>query len=68
MQFTVLKIFFMNNSTHLLIRYLTKLLTDQPIAGYTEYLDPKVSFEGTSSDVLAYGFAFYQGLFPYDGW
>ncbi|KAJ8041411.1 b(0,+)-type amino acid transporter 1 [Holothuria leucospilota] len=36
--------------------------------GNTEYLDPKVSFQGSSSNVFAYGIAFYQGLWAYDGW
>ncbi|XP_071824236.1 b(0,+)-type amino acid transporter 1-like [Apostichopus japonicus] len=36
--------------------------------GNTEYLDPKTSFKGSSSNVFAYGIAFYQGLWAYDGW
>ncbi|KAJ8041409.1 b(0,+)-type amino acid transporter 1 [Holothuria leucospilota] len=36
--------------------------------GNTEYLDPRVSFKGSSSNVFAYGIAFYQGLWAYDGW
>lgn len=36
--------------------------------GNTEYLDPKQSFKGSSSNVFAYGIAFYQGLWAYDGW
>ncbi|XP_071824234.1 b(0,+)-type amino acid transporter 1-like isoform X2 [Apostichopus japonicus] len=36
--------------------------------GNTEYLNPKTSFKGSSSNVFAYGIAFYQGLWAYDGW
>ncbi|XP_072019831.1 b(0,+)-type amino acid transporter 1-like [Amphiura filiformis] len=36
--------------------------------GYTEHLDPKTSFDDSATDLFAYGVAFYQGLFPYDGW
>eukprot|EP00057_Strongylocentrotus_purpuratus_P031524 XP_784877.1 PREDICTED: b(0,+)-type amino acid transporter 1 [Strongylocentrotus purpuratus] len=36
--------------------------------GNTEYLDPKVSFKGSASNVAAYGLAFYAGLWSYDGW
>lgn len=36
--------------------------------GNTEYLDPKVSFKSSTSNILAYAIAFYQGLWAYDGW
>ncbi|XP_033119740.1 b(0,+)-type amino acid transporter 1-like [Anneissia japonica] len=36
--------------------------------GYTEHLDPSISFEGSSTRIFAYGIAFYQGLWAYDSW
>lgn len=36
--------------------------------GYTEHISPSASFEGSSTQVFAYGIAFYQGLWAYDGW
>eukprot|EP00057_Strongylocentrotus_purpuratus_P025154 XP_011679628.1 PREDICTED: b(0,+)-type amino acid transporter 1 isoform X2 [Strongylocentrotus purpuratus] len=36
--------------------------------GNTQYLDPKISFQGSTANVAAYGIAFYQGLWAYDGW
>ncbi|XP_072019859.1 b(0,+)-type amino acid transporter 1-like [Amphiura filiformis] len=36
--------------------------------GNTEYIDPRVSFEGSTTNILAYAIAFYQGLWAYDGW
>ncbi|XP_072169482.1 b(0,+)-type amino acid transporter 1-like [Diadema setosum] len=36
--------------------------------GNTQYLDPSVSFQGSATNVAAYGIAFYQGLWAYDGW
>lgn len=40
----------------------------QLIKGDTEHINPVVSFEGSSPRVFAYGIAFYQGLWAYDGW
>ncbi|XP_063951447.1 b(0,+)-type amino acid transporter 1-like isoform X2 [Lytechinus pictus] len=40
----------------------------QLIQGNTQYLDPKISFQGSTANVAAYGIAFYQGLWAYDGW
>ena len=36
--------------------------------GNTQHIDPKVSFKGSTGNVFAYGLAFYQGLWAYDGW
>ncbi|XP_038059916.1 b(0,+)-type amino acid transporter 1-like [Patiria miniata] len=36
--------------------------------GHTEYLDPSVSFEGSTTQFLGYGLAFYNGLWAYAGW
>ncbi|XP_072024459.1 b(0,+)-type amino acid transporter 1-like [Amphiura filiformis] len=36
--------------------------------GHVEYLDPRVTFQGSATNVFAYGLAFYQGLWAYDGW
>ncbi|XP_038059587.1 b(0,+)-type amino acid transporter 1-like [Patiria miniata] len=36
--------------------------------GQTEYLDPSVSFEGSSTQFLGYGLAFYYGFWAYGGW
>ncbi|PIK41478.1 putative b(0,+)-type amino acid transporter 1 isoform X2 [Apostichopus japonicus] len=36
--------------------------------GHTEYISPSVSFDGSSTRIFAYGIAFYQGLWAYDGW
>lgn len=36
--------------------------------GYTDYVSPSTIFEGSSTKVFAYGIAFYQGLWAYDGW
>lgn len=36
--------------------------------GNNEYLDPRKSFKGSSSNIFAYGIAFYQGFWAYDGW
>ncbi|XP_071959569.1 b(0,+)-type amino acid transporter 1-like [Antedon mediterranea] len=38
------------------------------IKGNTEYLDPSVSFKGSETSPFAYGIAFYQGLWAYEGW
>ncbi|XP_022082435.1 b(0,+)-type amino acid transporter 1-like isoform X2 [Acanthaster planci] len=38
------------------------------IQGEVRYLSPSVSFTGSSTNVFAYGIAFYQGLWAYDGW
>lgn len=38
------------------------------IAGYTEHIAPSVLFKDSSTKVFAYGTAFYQGLWAYDGW
>ena len=37
-------------------------------AGETKYLDPSVSFRGSSTDFFGYGIAFYNGLWAYAGW
>ncbi|XP_033119716.1 b(0,+)-type amino acid transporter 1-like isoform X2 [Anneissia japonica] len=36
--------------------------------GNTEYLKVSTSFEGSATKLFAYGVAFYQGLWAYDGW
>lgn len=36
--------------------------------GYTDYISPSTIFQGSSTKVFAYGIAFYQGLWAYDGW
>ncbi|XP_041457222.1 b(0,+)-type amino acid transporter 1-like [Lytechinus variegatus] len=36
--------------------------------GYTDYLDVNTSFEGTNKNAFAFGMAFYQGMFAYEGW
>ncbi|XP_071824356.1 b(0,+)-type amino acid transporter 1-like [Apostichopus japonicus] len=36
--------------------------------GNTQYLDPSVSFQGSATNVFAYGIAFYQGFWAYEGW
>lgn len=36
--------------------------------GYTEHLNPSVSFEGSATNLFSYGIAFYQSLWAYDGW
>ncbi|XP_071957373.1 b(0,+)-type amino acid transporter 1-like isoform X2 [Antedon mediterranea] len=36
--------------------------------GNTQYLKLSVSFDGSATDLFAYGVAFYQGLWAYDGW
>ncbi|PIK51945.1 putative b(0,+)-type amino acid transporter 1 isoform X1 [Apostichopus japonicus] len=36
--------------------------------GHTKYLQPKLSFEGSAPNLFAYGIAFYQSLWAYDGW
>ncbi|XP_038067081.1 b(0,+)-type amino acid transporter 1-like isoform X4 [Patiria miniata] len=38
------------------------------IQGDVRYLTPSTSFQGSSTNVFAYGIAFYQGLWAYDGW
>ncbi|XP_033625641.1 b(0,+)-type amino acid transporter 1-like isoform X1 [Asterias rubens] len=36
--------------------------------GNIQYLTPSTAFAGSSGNVFAYGIAFYQGLWAYDGW
>ncbi|XP_038053138.1 b(0,+)-type amino acid transporter 1-like [Patiria miniata] len=38
------------------------------IQGHTTYISPSVSFRGSNTKVLTLTAAFYQGLYPYDGW
>lgn len=45
-----------------------KICDSYDFAGNTQYLDPKTSFQGSTANVAAYGIAFYQGLWAYDGW
>lgn len=40
----------------------------QIINGKTEYINPKVSFKGSTTNFFAYALAFYDGLWAYDGW
>ncbi|XP_033638357.1 b(0,+)-type amino acid transporter 1-like isoform X2 [Asterias rubens] len=36
--------------------------------GHTEYINPAVSFIGSNTGFFQLSDAFYQGLYPYDGW
>ncbi|XP_033119667.1 b(0,+)-type amino acid transporter 1-like [Anneissia japonica] len=38
------------------------------IKGNTDHIDPSVSFKGSETSAFAYGIAFYQGLWAYEGW
>ncbi|XP_038053071.1 b(0,+)-type amino acid transporter 1-like isoform X2 [Patiria miniata] len=38
------------------------------IQGHTTHISPSVSFHGSNTKVLTLTAAFYQGLYPYDGW
>ena len=38
------------------------------MAGHTEYINPAVSFIGSNTGFFQLSDAFYQGLYPYDGW
>ncbi|XP_022096463.1 b(0,+)-type amino acid transporter 1-like isoform X2 [Acanthaster planci] len=40
----------------------------QIIQGHTDAVNPSVSFHGSNKDIISLAAAFYQGLYPYDGW